>query len=637
SGVHFGSKSREVCLALKRMLLRCGIVSNLNSRAIKGHGIHYTLSMADKGQAKAFAMVVGPHLTAMQQAKVDRWLLEWCEGASATNIGIPASFLATELDRRSRVTGRSKRDLGVDTGGYTKGRVLHRRTLDGLLYSERLEDLRTGDLVWDTVTSVEEVGEKECFDFRMTDPDRPYALVEDFLVHNCGKKDRALIKKEREKFVAGCETTGYGSDLGTALFDIIEPFADYAFNKSHSYGYGLVAYQTAYLKANYPVEYFAALLTSVKTNLDKAAVYLNECRQMRIAVLVPDVNVSMSDFVAVAGDGSDGVGGAGSIPFGLSAVRNVGEGLVGLIVTERDANGGFADFYDFCDRVDLTVLNKRTIESLIKAGGFDSLGHPRQGLLMAYEEILDTTVARRRKEAEGQFDLFSSLGDPSASDAAPANETRRLIPDLEFDKKVRLGFEKEMLGLYVSDHPLMGAEASLRRRTEGTIAELEGVEDGSMRVVGGLVTSLQRKWTKKGDLMAVFVLEDLQSSIEVMVFPKTMQQFGHLLADDAVVILKGRVDGRDDTPKLMAMDIQVFEPITDGAPPVRIRLTPNALSEPLLAGLKGLLSEHPGESQVFLHLGERQVVRLPDEFNVDASNGLVAELRVLLGPDAIAA
>jgi DNA polymerase-3 subunit alpha len=359
---------------------------------------------------------------------------------------------------------------------------------------------------------------------------------------------------------------------------------------------------------------------------------------MGIAVLVPDVNVSMSDFVAVAGDGSDGVGGSGSIPFGLSAVRNVGEGLVALIVSEREANGPFSDFYDFCDRVDLSVLNKRTIESLIKAGGFDSLGHPRQGLLVAYEEILDTTVARRRKEAEGQFDLFSMMDEPTAADeTSAALETRRAIEPIEFDKKVRLGFEKEMLGLYVSDHPLMGAEASLRRRTECSIAELEGVEDGSMRVVGGLVTSLQRKWTKKGDLMAVFVLEDLQASIEVMVFPKTMQQYGHLLVDDAIVCVKARIDGRDDQPKLMAMDIQLFEPITDGAPPVRIKVSPNALSEHLLAGLKGLLREHPGESQVFLHLGERQVVRLPGEFNVDASTGLVAELRVLLGPDAIAA
>jgi DNA-directed DNA polymerase III PolC len=638
SGMHFGSKSPAVVRALKRMLLRFSIVANITQRQIDGHGTHFVLSIADKGRARRFVRLIEPHLTAIKRAKVDRWEVEWSDGwSSATNTGIPASFLAQELERRVAVTGRTKRSLGVDTGGYTSCKVLHPDTLDGLLYSERLEDLRTGDLIWDTVVSIEEVGERECFDFRMSDPKRPYAVVEDFLVHNCGKKDRVLIQKEREKFEAGCETEGYGRELGKAWFDIIEPFADYAFNKSHSYGYGFVAYQTAYLKANYPVEYFAALLTSVKTNLDKAAVYLNECRQMGIAVLVPDVNVSMSDFVAVAGDGSDGVGGNGSIPFGLSAVRNVGEGLVAQIVSEREANGPFADFYDFCDRVDLSVLNKRTIESLIKAGGFDSLGHPRQGLLLAYEEILDTTVARRRKEAEGQFDLFSMMGEESSAESSAGQETRRTIETVEFDKKVRLSFEKEMLGLYVSDHPLMGAEASLRRRTECSIAELEGVEDGTVRVVGGLVTSLQRKWTKKGDLMAVFVLEDLQASIEVMVFPKTMQQYGHLLNDDAIVCVKARVDGRDDQPKLMAMEIQIFEPITDGAPPVRINVSPNALSEHLLGGLKGLLREHPGESQVFLHLGERQIVRLPDEFNVDASNGLVAELRVLLGPDAIAA
>jgi DNA polymerase-3 subunit alpha len=212
---------------------------------------------------------------------------------------------------------------------------------------------------------------------------------------------------------------------------------------------------------------------------------------------------------------------------------------------------------------------------------------------------------------------------------------RIAIPDLEFDKRQRLAFEKEMLGLYVSDHPLMGAEASLRKKTECTIAELEGVGDGELRTIGGLVTNLQRKWTKKGDLMAVFILEDLQSSIEVMVFPKTMQSYGHLLEDDAVVIIKGRVDMREDQPKLMVTDLERFEPISDGAPPVRINLTPNAMSESMLAQLKGLLAEHPGESQVFLHLGTTKVLRLPGDFNVDSSNGLVAELRVLLGPDAV--
>jgi DNA polymerase-3 subunit alpha len=344
-------------------------------------------------------------------------------------------------------------------------------------------------------------------------------------------------------------------------------------------------------------------------------------------VPVPDVNRSASDFVA----GTDDEG-RPAILFGLSAVRNVGTGLVELILAERDANGPFADFYDFCDRVDPAVLNKRTIESLIKAGGFDSLGHPRQGLLAVHEAIIDRTLARRRKEAEGQFELFSLLDEPAADDTS---ESRVPIPDIEFDKRQRLAFEKEMLGLYVSDHPLMGAQASLRRRTECTIDELDDAADGSMKVVGGLVTGLQRKWTKRGDLMGVFTLEDLQRSIEVMVFPKTMATYGHVLEDDAVVVLKGRVDTRDDQPKLMAMEIERFEPVTDGSAPVRISLSPNVMSERLLGSLKEVLSEHPGESQVFLHLGERQVLRLPEQFCVDASSGLVAELRSLLGHEAV--
>ena len=458
-----------------------------------------------------------------------------------------------------------------------------------------------------------------------------YSLADaDNLRKACGKKVRELIQKEREKFVDGCDASGYGREIGSALFDVIEPFADYAFNKSHSYGYGLIAYQTAYLKAHYPVEYLAALLTSVKTNLDKAAVYLNECRQMGIEVLVPDVNISASDFIAV-----DKADGSRAIAFGMSAVRNVGEGLVALILAERNERGPFADFFDFCDRVDVSVLNKRTLESLIKAGGFDSMGYSRKGLLGYFDRIIDDTVARRRKEAEGQFDLFSMTDDDEAG--AIVAGTRIVIPEEDFDKRQRLAFEKEMLGLYVSDHPLMGAEASLRRRTESTITELEGIEDGTMRTVGGLVTSLQKKWTRKGDLMAVFVLEDLQSTVEVMVFPKTMQNFGHLLDDDAVVIVRGRVDTRDDQPKLMAMDIERFEPVIDGNPPVHINLRPAALSGDLLDALKGLLSEHPGESQVFLHVGDRQVLLLPDDFAVSATAGLFAELRELLGADAVAA
>ncbi len=459
-----------------------------------------------------------------------------------------------------------------------------------------------------------------------------YSLAQaDSLRKAMGKKSRDVMATEREAFVAGVQATGYDPALGTSLFAIIEQFADYAFNKSHSYGYGYIAYQTAYLKAHYPAEYLSALLTSVKANLDKAAIYLAECRTMGIEVHVPDVNRSASDFAPMtelAEDGSE----RQSIVFGLSAVRNVGAGLVGLLVAEREANGPFADFYDFCERVDFQVLNKKTLESLIKAGGFDSLGHPRQGLLRSFEHIVDTVVARRRERDMGVMSLFGEI-----ADAGPMFDERPPIPDVEFAKRERLSFEKEMLGLYVSDHPLMGAEASLRRKCDGSLSDLPEMADGAIRTFGGVVTGLQRKWTKKGDLMAVFTLEDLQSSVEVMVFPRTMTDHGHKLADDGIVVVKARVDAREDQPKLIAMDLEPFEPMSGEAFPLRVKVAPAALSEPVIDELKRLLVEHPGDSPVYLHLGERQVLRLPEAWTVDVGPRLLSEVRVLLGPTAILA
>jgi DNA polymerase III alpha subunit/intein/homing endonuclease len=628
SGMSFATKSEDIARGLKRLLLRLGVVGNLLWREIPGHGTHWTVAVADKDNARRLADRLDPHLTPAKRAKLERWRPTWSAGASTTNIGIPARFLRSELDRRSAATGRSWRSLGVDSGAYTNCSVLHRRTVRNLIYSERLEDLATGDLLWDSVVDIEYLGEVECFDFRMENPERPYAVVEDFLVHNCGKKVRELIAKERVKFVEGCEREGYGAELGTAWFDIIEPFADYAFNKSHSYGYGFVAYQTAYLKANYPAEYLSALLTSVKTSLEKAAVYLAECRAMGIEVIVPDVNRSASDFTPVVHDLGDGRE-ERQILFGLSAVRNVGEGLVEHIVAERDANGPFEDFYDFCQRVNTGVLNKKTIESLIKAGGFDSMKHPRQGLLAVYEQIVDQTVARRKEYDMGVMSLFGELED------GPAFDERIAIPDVEFDKKQRLVFEKEMLGLYVSDHPLLGAERALASKVDCALADLAEAEDGAFRTVGGVITNVVRKWTKKGDLMAVFTLEDLQGSVECMVFPKTMAAIGHLLVDDAVVTVTGRVDKRDDTPKFIPREVQPFEPLGDGAPPLRLRLPPTRLTDSLVGRLKELFADFPGESEVYVVLGERQILRLADDVRVDVRSGLVGELRALLGHDAV--
>ncbi|HMK99531.1 MAG TPA: DNA polymerase III subunit alpha [Acidimicrobiales bacterium] len=468
-----------------------------------------------------------------------------------------------------------------------------------------------------------------------------YSLEDaDNLRKAAGKKVRAVMAKEREKFVAGCERNGYGAELGTRLFDIIEPFADYAFNKSHAYGYGLVAYQTAWLKANYPVEYLAALLTSVKDDKDKTAVYLGECRALGIEVLVPDVNRSAAEFTPLVGDD-----GRHRIVFGLAAVRNVGESLVERIVAEREAAGPFLDFYDFCQRVDPVVLNKRTVESLVKAGAFDSLGHPRQGLCLVYEDIVDRTLERRREEQAGISTLFAAFEDePSANGSDPSGYgvSRRAIPDSEFDKSARLSFEKEMLGLYVSDHPLRGFEGALSRLTDCSVADVKDVDDasgseygydGQVRTVGGVITGLNRRYTKRGELMATFVLEDLRASVEVFVFPKTMAEIGHNLSDDAVVVVRGRVDTRDDQVKLVCMELWRPELGDGSCGPLRVQL-PFGLPEDILGRLKVLLSEHPGDEPVHVQVGQT-TLRLPAEFNVDSRRGLLGELRVLLGPHAI--
>jgi DNA polymerase-3 subunit alpha len=465
-----------------------------------------------------------------------------------------------------------------------------------------------------------------------------YSLEEaDNLRKACGKKIRKLIAAEREKFIAGCITEGYGEELGTQLFDIIEPFADYAFNKSHSYGYGLVAYQTAWLKAHFPVEYMSALLTSVKDNKDKTAVYLAECRSMGIDVLVPDVNRSLAEFapdITVDEDGTRRPEQA--IVFGLAAVRNVGESLVERIVAERNANGGFEDIFDFCARVDPVVLNKRTMESLVKGGAFDSMGHARQGLCLVLENIVDRTIERRKEQDLGITSLFAAFEDEQADPGWGG--VKVAIPDSEFDKAQRLAFEKEMLGLYVSDHPLMGYEAAMARYTDCTLSDMReedtAVGDRApVRSVGGVVTDLRRSYTKKGDLMARFVLEDLQAAMEVFVFPKTMAEYGALIENDAILVVRGRLDTREEEPKIVCMEVS--RPILErGQENLHITLPLGVLTDAKVDGLKDVLSGHPGTSPVLLHVGAK-VLQLPPEFNVDCRNGVVGELKRLLGQSAV--
>ena len=465
-----------------------------------------------------------------------------------------------------------------------------------------------------------------------------YTLAEaDSLRKAMGKKIREAMDQEREKFVTGVVNNGYDASLANEMFDIIAKFADYAFVKSHSYGYGYVAYQIAYLKANYPVEYLSALLTSVKTRLESAAVYLNECRLMGIDIGVPDINRSESDFTPEP-DLNPSPTSPGRIVFGLSAIRNVGEGFVAKVLEERNANGPFESFLDFVERISLEALNKRTIESLIKGGAFDSLGHPRKGLLRVHEQITEMTVERRREHDMGVMSLFGDLNE------GPTFDERPEIPDTEFDKKSKLAHEREMLGLYVSDHPLFGYEDQIRRKATGTVSSLVDEPDRSLVTIGGSVTNLQRRWTNKGELMALFDLEDLEGSVEVVVFPNAMKDFGPKLNDDAIVLVRGRKEsgrssrgrggGSDDAAKLLAMEIDIVEEPSKN-PPVRLRLDVAHHEKSKIAELKSVLEAHPGECPVELHLSDRRVFRLPDNYAVERGNGVVAELRELLGSNSI--
>jgi DNA polymerase-3 subunit alpha len=471
-----------------------------------------------------------------------------------------------------------------------------------------------------------------------------YSLAEaDNLRKAMGKKVREVMAAAREGFEKGVVAQGYQPSLGKDLFDIIEKFADYAFNKSHTFGYGLITYQTAYLKAHYPVEYLACLLTSVKSNLDKAAVYLSDCRSMGIKVLPPDVNRSMSDFGALNPDEvPDGItlplGSPGAITFGLSAVRNVGEGLVELLLAERAAGGPFGGFHDFVERVPEPVLNKRTIESLIKGGAFDTLGHSRRGLLTVFEHIIDTTVKRRREREQGVMSLFGDWADDAGGDDAGGAgfDERSEVPDLQFDKTEQLRYEKEMLGLYVSDHPLFGVEAALKRKVEHSVIDLQSMDDGANVVVGGVITNLARKFTKKGDQMAVFLLEDLDASIEVTIFPRTLAEQGHKLEDDLIVAVKGRLDRRDESRfGLIGQTVTVLSGLADGpAAPLRLRLPSTSLDELKIQRLKRILREHPGDSVVMVDIGQGKVLKLADEFRVDLDRS-VGELRMAFGHEAV--
>jgi DNA polymerase-3 subunit alpha len=456
----------------------------------------------------------------------------------------------------------------------------------------------------------------------------------DLLRRAMGKKKKEILEAEYEPFAAGMRAGGYSDDAVKTIWDVMVPFSGYAFNKAHAAGYALISYWTAYLKANFPAEYMAGLLTSVAGDKDKSALYLNECRRMGVKVLPPDVNASTAMFTAVGDD----------IRFGMAAVRNVGTAVVESIIAARKSKGAFTSFADFLRKVPVNVCNKRVVESLIKAGAFDEFGQPRRGLMLVHEQAIDSVIDLKRNEAMGQDSLFGNDDENAATFDVP-------IPPGEWDKTTLLAFEREMLGLYVSDHPLLGLEPVLASVTDCSVAELiSSAEDDSGRAargdradgqlvtVGGILSGVQRKVTKQGNTWAAAILEDLGGAIEVLFFPATYQQCMALVIDDAIVVVKGRLDRREEVPKLIAMEVSVPELPTGELGPFVVSLPEARCVPPVVERLREVLRTHPGPAEVHLRLlnGSRaRVMRLDDKLRVRPSPSLLADLKQLLGPACV--
>lgn len=449
----------------------------------------------------------------------------------------------------------------------------------------------------------------------------------DVLRKAMGKKDADELAKLRASFSEGMHANGYTEEAVTALWDTLLPFAGYAFNRAHSACYGVISYWTGYMKANFPAEYMAALLTSVGDSKDKLAIYLSECRRMGLEVLSPDVNESTGRFT----------GNGNKIRFGMAAIKGVGESVVEALVRTRETKGEFKSFGDFLKKVPAVVCNKRTIESLIKAGAFDSLGYTRRALHQIFEAAVDAQVSVKKNEATGQVDLFGDLfeDDPMQVDV-PVVE--------EWNKKTKLAYEREMLGLYVSDHPLIGRESQLSNSADFSIGTFlakskEELKDGETVNLAGLVTSFQSRIGKNsGKPYAIVAIEDFDGELQFMISGKSFEEYAKLLAPDMVVAVRGRVSERDENRTINLYSLRVLDaPTEDDALVLRLRLDEKEATRGVLQALNGILAAHKGLNEVCIYLTTDGVKPKPFALpsRVKLSSELFAEVKLLLGADCI--
>ncbi|AWB82933.1 DNA polymerase III subunit alpha [Corynebacterium yudongzhengii] len=443
-----------------------------------------------------------------------------------------------------------------------------------------------------------------------------------------GKKKPEVLAQQYEKFSQGMFDNGYSKSAVDALWGTIEPFASYAFNKSHAAGYGLVSYWTAYLKANYAPEYMAALLTSVGDKKDKSAIYLSDCRHLDIKVLPPDVNESEQDFVAVGED----------IRYGMSAIRNVGREVVDSIIKTRTTKGRFTSFTDYLDKIDLLPCNKRITESLIKAGAFDSLGHPRKGLMLVQEDAVDSVLTTKKAADKGQFDLFAGLGGDDGGEGSSVFAID--IPDDSWERKHELTLEREMLGMYVSGHPLDGYEDALAAQTDTQMTTILAgeVHHKQQLVIGGIISGVDRRFSKKdGSPWAIVTVEDHHGAqVEILVFNKVYSLVAPQIVEDNIILAKVHVSIRDGRTSLFCDDIRVPDlgPGNGAGLPLRLTMRTEQCTVDNIAKLKNVLVNNSGDSDVYLNLvaGEESTLMvLGEHLRVERSGNLMGDLKATMG------
>jgi DNA polymerase-3 subunit alpha len=436
------------------------------------------------------------------------------------------------------------------------------------------------------------------------------------------KKNHTLMATLKDPLMTGLAEKGVPQTVANKMWANFEATGDYSFNKSHAACYAMISYRTAWLKANYPVEYMAALVSSVMNTKDKVPFYVNQCNEMGIEVLPPDVNTSVVGFTVVEG----------KIRFGMNAVKGVGVGAIEAIIRAREEGGPFESVFDFCARVDSQMANKRVLEALIRSGAFDSTGDPRRGMLEVLPLAMSDGDRCRKDTANGQGGLFDAV---SAEDSGHPCPT---VPQVEWDQATLLKAEKEALGLWVSAHPLLGLREQLHDEIEVPVVRLDAAGDGAMTWTGGIVANAQKRVSKNGGVWLSFRLEDIDGGIECRAWPKVYEQYRELLVEDAIIKLKGRIERRaEGDAMLMAIEVVPFNGVSEYHP-LTVVIDSNCVAPTVIDDLRRVLSDFPGQVPVVLQMvrGDQCAkLRVGDGLRVDPVAGLYAELKALLGESCI--